>query len=331
MKKEAILVCGGAGYIGSQTVKELKEAGYFPVTYDNLLTGHREAVLAGDFVLGDLSDAQRLAQVFRKYQPQAVMHFAASIEVAESVKNPAKYFENNLANGLNLLKVMLQHGVKKLIFSSTAAVYGKPQKIPIRESDPTQPINPYGLSKLMFEQILSWYAQAYGLRSISLRYFNAAGADPSGRLGQDSPKPTHLITKAILTALGQEPFLEVYGTDYPTPDGTCIRDYIHVKDLAIAHILALKALNKGTFSPVYNLGTERGFSVKEVIAMTKKVTKVDFLVRQAKRRPGDPAVLIASTEKAKKELGFKPRYSDLKTIIKTAWHWHKTHPQGYRT
>jgi UDP-glucose 4-epimerase len=328
---KTILVTGGAGFIGSQTVLELDRAGYFPITYDNLSAGHKEAVLAGEFVLGDLKDLKKLDQVFKKYKPDAVIHFAASVEVEESVKNPEKYFENNVVNGLNLLKIMLKNKVKKIIFSSTAAVYGNPKRVPIKETDPTEPINPYGLSKLMFEQILYWYSKSYNLKPISLRYFNAAGADPSGKIGEASEKPTHLITKTLWAALGKLPFVEIYGTDYPTKDSTCVRDYIHVKDLAIAHILALKVLDRDKFSPVYNLGTGRGYSVRQVVEEAKKITGIDFKVKEGPRRVGDPAVLVASAEKAQKELGFKPKYSDLETIIKTAWNWHKTHPKGFKT
>lgn len=324
-----ILVTGGAGFIGSQTVLELANAGYMPIVYDNLSTGHKEAVLAGKLIVGDLADKEKLNEVFKKYKPRAVMHFAASIEVEESVKNPGKYFENNLVNGINLLNIMLKNNCKKMIFSSTAAIYGNPEKVPIQEDDQKKPINPYGLSKKMFEKILGWYSSAYGLKSISLRYFNAAGADPSGKIGQDYPQPTHLITRTILSALGKYPSLSIFGTDYKTKDGTCIRDYIHVKDLAIAHILALKALNRDKFSPAYNLGTGHGFSVKEVAAMTKNITGIDFRIKNETRREGDPAELVASAELAKKELGFKPKYSDLKTIIETAWQWHKNHPSGY--
>jgi len=328
-KLKTVLVTGGAGYIGSQAVLELAEAGYFPVVYDNLSTGHKEAVLSGKLIVADLADKEKLDKVFKKYKPEAVMHFAASIEVEESVQNPQKYFQNNVVNGLNLLEVMLKNNCKKLIFSSTAAVYGNPKRVPIKESDSTEPINPYGLSKLMFEQILGWYSKSYNLKSISLRYFNAAGADPEGKIGQDSPKPTHLITRAILTALGRYPYLEIFGTDYPTKDGTCIRDYIHVKDLARAHILALKKLD-GKYSPVYNLGTGRGFSVQEVVDVAKGITGIDFKVKNSPRRPGDPTELVACPDLAQKELGFKPQYSKLNTIIETAFLWHKKHPTGYK-
>ncbi len=323
-----ILVTGGAGFIGSQTVLELAEAGYLPVVYDNLSTGHKEAVLSGKLIIGDLADKKKLDQVFKKFKPGAVLHFAASIEVEESVKNPAKYLDNNTVHGFNLLTVMIRNNCKKLIFSSTAAVYGDPIRVPIKEGDRKSPINPYGFSKKMFEESLGWYSNAYGLKSISLRYFNAAGADHSGKIGDDYPIPTHLITRVILTALGRRPLLSIFGTDYPTPDGTCIRDYIHVKDLALAHILALEKLDQ-KHSAAYNLGSGRGFSVKEVVDMAKKITGVDFKTKNSPRREGDPAELVASVELAKKELGFKPKNSDLKTIIKTAWNWHKRHPDGY--
>jgi len=325
-----VLVTGGAGYIGSQVVKELLKKGFKPIIYDNLSTGHKEALLGGEFIEGELSDIDQIDQAIKKHKPKAVIHFAASIEVEQSAKEPENYFENNLLNGLNLLKMMKKNNVSKFIFSSSAAVYGQVKKTPIDEGDPKNPLNPYGLTKLMFEQILSTYKDAYGLKSISLRYFNAAGADPSGRIGQDSKKPTHLITRTLLTALGKYPEIEIFGTDYQTKDGTCIRDYIHVKDLATTHILALKALDKSSFNPVYNLGTGSGYSVKEVIEAAKKITGINFKVKNGPRRPGDPAILVASNKKAKKELGFKPQFSSLETIIETAWQWHKKHPEGYK-
>lgn len=328
-KNKTILVTGGAGYIGSQTVRELTEAGFTPIVYDNLSTGHREAIKGVELVVGDLNDIDNINQTIKKYKPEAVIHFAASIEVEDSVKNPQKYFENNIVNGLNLLKVMRKNQVNKIIFSSSAAVYGDVKDIPIKEDAPKNPMNPYGLTKLMFEDILASYNIAYDLKSISLRYFNAAGADPSGEYGQDSLKPTHLITRVILTALGKYPELEMFGSDYPTPDGTCVRDYIHIKDLAAAHVLALKALDGDKFSPVYNLGTGHGYSVKEVIDTAKKITGKDFKVKISARREGDPAELIANSGLARKELCFEPKYSDLENIISTAYRWHKNHPNGY--
>lgn len=336
-KNKTILVTGGAGYIGSQTVRELAEAGFTPIVYDNLSTGHREAVegINGvngiEVIEGDLNDIENINKTIKKYQPDAVFHFAASIEVEDSVKNPEKYFENNVVNGLNLLKVMRENDVDKLIFSSSAAVYGEAKDIPIKEDAIKNPLNPYGLTKLMFEDILASYNISYNLKSISLRYFNAAGADPSGEYGQDCIKPTHLITRVILTVLGKYPELEMFGDDYPTPDGTCVRDYIHIKDLAAAHVLALKTLDSDKFSPVYNLGTGHGYSVQDVVNMVKKITGVDFKVKISPRRAGDPAELIADSNLAGKELGFEPKYSDLETIIKTVWVWHKNHPDGYKT
>jgi UDP-glucose 4-epimerase len=325
-----VLVTGGAGYIGSHTIKELLAKNYEVLTYDNLSNGHKAAILDGEFVLGDLSDVKKLDKTFKNFKPDTVIHFAASIEAGESVIKPDLFFKNNVVYGLNLLNVMIKNKTKYLIFSSSAAVYGEPKKIPIHENDPTLPKNPYGLTKLHFEQILKTYKEAYGLNSISLRYFNAAGADPEGQLGSDHKSKTLLIVRAMLAALGKIPYLEIFGTDYNTPDGTGIRDYIHVTDLALAHILALEKLDKDNQNNVYNLGDEKGVSVREVINMTKKVTGVDFKIKESPRRPGDPAKLVASSEKAKKELGFKPKYSDLETIIKTAWNWHRNHPDGYK-
>ncbi len=324
-----ILVTGGAGYIGSHTVKELLKTEYYPIVLDDLSGGHRDAVLGGEFIEGDLADKKKLKGIFKKHSIDSVIHFAASIEVGESVKNPSKYFQNNIVAGLNLLDIMIENRVKKMVFSSSAAVYGEPKKIPIEEDDPTIPTNPYGLTKLMFEQILETYDVAYGLKSVSLRYFNAAGADPEGKLGPDHRHKTHLITVAMLVVLKKLPRLEIYGTDYPTPDGTCIRDYIHVTDLAKAHILALKYLDKNKKSGVYNLGNEKGNSVREVVETVKKVTEIDFPVIETKRRAGDPPKLVASSKKIKKDLGWEPRYADLKTIIKSAWNWHKSHPEGF--
>ncbi|MEW5766926.1 MAG: UDP-glucose 4-epimerase GalE [bacterium] len=318
-----ILVVGGAGYIGSQVVKQLNEHGLMTITYDSLKKGHREAVLAGEFILGDIRDTSRLSKVFKENQIEAVMHFAADSLVGESMENPLAYFENNVAGTTNLLKTMISFGIKKFIFSSTAAVYGEPKQIPIRETDPTMPTNPYGESKLMIEHILARCDEAYGLKYISLRYFNAAGADESGRIGEAHHPETHLIPLILQAALGQREAIKIFGTDYPTPDGTCIRDYIHVVDLAEAHILALKSLINGKTSTVYNLGNENGYSVREVIEVAEKVTGQKIPAIEAGRRPGDPAVLVASATKAIQELGWRPGLADLETIIATAWQWHK--------
>ncbi|MDI6793874.1 MAG: UDP-glucose 4-epimerase GalE [bacterium] len=318
-----ILVVGGAGYIGSQVVKQLNEAGFVTITYDNLKKGQREAVIASKFILGDIRDTSRLSKLFKENQVEAVMHFAADSLVGESMENPLAYFENNVAGTINLLKTMINFGVKRFIFSSTAAVYGEPQQIPIMETDPTVPTNPYGESKLMIERILARCDEAYGLKYISLRYFNAAGADESGQIGEAHHPETHLIPLILQVALGQREAIKVFGTDYPTPDGTCIRDYIHVVDLAEAHILALKALIAGKTSTVYNLGNGNGHSVKEVIEAAGRITGRKIPVIEARRRRGDPAVLVTGSTKAIQELGWKPRLADLETIIATAWQWHR--------
>lgn len=334
-----ILVTGGAGYIGSHTVKELLAKGYWPITYDNLSEGHREAVLGGDFVKADLSDGGRLRDTFEKYPIDAVIHFAASCLVGESVKNPQKYYGNNVTAGLNLLRVMLEYKVKRFVFSSTAAVYGEPKEIPILEEHPLTPVNPYGRSKAMFEKVLADCDRAYGLKYISLRYFNAAGADSEGRIGEDHRPETHLIPLVLQAALRNNSFpqspnhsnkeVRIFGTDYPTPDGTCIRDYIHVADLAYAHILALEAINDKMESQFFNLGNGDGYSVKEVIEVASKVTKKQIPVIESKRRPGDPAVLVASLEKIKRELAWKPKFPELEKIIESAWEWHKSHLRGF--
>jgi len=325
----SILVTGGAGYIGSQVVKQLNESGFATLTYDSLKKGHREAVLAIDFILGDVMDTPRLSQVFKENQIEAVMHFAADSLVGESVKNPLAYFENNVAGTINLLKTMINFGVGKFIFSSTAAVYGEPKQIPIMEDDPAIPTNPYGESKLMIERILARCNEAYGLKYISLRYFNAAGADRSGKIGEDHHPETHLIPLILQVALGQREAIKIFGTDYPTQDGTCIRDYIHVVDLAKAHILALKALMAGKPGDIYNLGNGEGHSVKEVIEVARRVTGHKIPAIETGRRPGDPVVLVASSTKAINELDWKPELADLETIMTTAWQWHKNHPEGY--
>ena len=327
-----ILVTGGAGYIGSFTVKALKEKGFEVLVFDSLETGHKEAIPNTKLYIGNLqTDFSLLGQIFKKEKPEAVIHFAAYIEVGESVENPQKYFMNNVGGTLNLLKAMINNNVLKLVFSSTAAVYGEPKKIPIDEDDHKDPTNPYGESKLMIEKILRWYSSAYNLSSVALRYFNAAGAALDGSIGQDYPKPTHLITRACEAALGKRKDFQIYGNDYDTPDGTCIRDYIHVIDLAEAHLAALEFLNKGNRGyHYYNVGTGRGYSVLEVVKIVKKISGVDFNSPIASRREGDPAGLVAKVEKIKKELGWQPKYSDLETIIRSAWEWHKNHPQGFK-
>ncbi|WP_457624146.1 UDP-glucose 4-epimerase GalE [Persephonella sp.] len=321
MEEKRLLITGGAGYIGSHTVKLLGEKGYRLLTLDNLSTGHREAVLYGEFIKLDLSDRDELRKVIREFRPDAVIHFAASIEVEESVRNPEKYYRNNTFNSLNLIETMVEEGINRLVFSSTAAVYGIPDKIPVDENQPFKPINPYGRSKAFVEEILKDVSSAKGLRYVSLRYFNVAGADPDGKLGQSYKNPTHLITRALKTALGEYDALYIYGTDYPTPDGTCIRDFIHVTDLASAHLDAIEYLFEGGDSDAFNCGYGHGYSVREVVDMVKKVTGVDFPVIEADRRPGDPPQLVADSRKIKKVLGWKPEYDNLEFIIKTAWNW----------
>jgi UDP-glucose 4-epimerase len=319
-----ILVTGGAGYIGSHVVKMLGERGHDVLTYDNLSTGNRWAVLAGRLVVADLADRDRLSRVLRDFRPEAVMHFAAAIVVPESVRDPLKYYGNNTANTLNLLKAVQDHGVRSFIFSSTAAVYGIPAQNPIREESPLSPINPYGTSKMMTEMILKDLAFADPeFRYVSLRYFNVAGADPEGKIGQAYEDATHLITRAVKTAKGEFPGLQIFGTDYPTPDGTCVRDYIHVNDLSEAHILALECPVRQDLSAVFNLGYGHGYSVREVVRAAKKVTGIDFPVEETGRREGDPPSLIADSSKAKSILGWQPRYDNLEFIIKTAWEWEK--------
>jgi len=321
--KKVILVTGGAGYIGSHVVKELGREGYRPLVYDNLSTGHRWAIKGGELIEGDLGDKRHVEEILHKEKPLAVMHFAASAIVGESVERPELYFRNNVINSFNLLEAMLAAGVKSFIFSSSAAVYGNPHQVPIVEDHPLAPVNPYGEGKVFVERALRWYEQAHGLSYISLRYFNAAGADPDSELGEAHDPETHLIPRVLDVAMGKMPFIEIYGTDYDTPDGTCIRDYIHVADLAQAHILALEALLDGAESRAYNLGNQRGFSVKEVVDVARAVASHPIPVRESSRRQGDPPVLVASSERIKKELGWKPRYDDLKIIVETAWGWMK--------
>lgn len=319
-----ILVTGGAGYIGSHACLRLKEDGHNVLVYDNLVYGHLESSLGWEVVNGDLADTDKLRGVFAKHKFDAVMHFAAYAYVGESVENPQKYFENNVVKGLNLLNVMNEFGVKKLIFSSTCATYGEPVCDYIDEDHPQNPINPYGESKLFFEKIINRYSEAYGLRAISLRYFNAAGADPEGRIGESHSPETHLIPLVLKTAKGERDSISIYGDDYDTPDGTCIRDYIHVFDLAAAHILALNKLDEIEGNRFYNLGNGTGFSVKEVISCAEKITGVKVRVEITKRREGDPARLVAGAKLAGKELGWKPEYGELEGIIESAWNWEKS-------
>lgn len=317
-----ILVVGGAGYIGSHINQMLSEQGYQTVVFDNLVYGHREAVVQGILEEGDLADVRRLDEIFEKYNIEAVYHFAAYAYVGESVDNPGKYYNNNVVNTLHLLDTMLRHGVRNIVFSSTCATYGVPDQIPITEETMQRPINPYGASKLMVERILKDYYSAYGLKYCCLRYFNAAGADTKCRIGESHTPETHLIPLVLAAAAGHRECIQVFGTDYPTPDGSCIRDYIHVVDLADAHIKAMEYLKKGGESTCFNLGNEIGTSVLEVIKAAKEVTGRDIPVKLCKRRPGDPPVLIGSAEKAKKTLGWHQTYGDIQTILSHAWSWY---------
>jgi UDP-glucose 4-epimerase len=320
-----ILVTGGAGYIGSHVVKSLWGAGHDILVYDNLSTGHAWAVLYGELAVGDLADERRLKEVMDGFKPDAVMHFAASIQVEESVREPLKYYRNNVVNSLNLLEAMRTCGVRQLIYSSSAAVYGSPAVIPVDESAAMNPINPYGATKAMMEQVLRDLASAEDFHYAALRYFNVAGADAGGRIGQAYAEATHLITRALKAAKGEFPALSVYGTDYPTPDGTCIRDYIHVDDLAQAHVLALDYLARaGERGTVMNCGYGHGFSVREVVEAVRRVTGIFIEAQEVERRPGDPAALVADSTRIRSLTGWEPRYDDLDIIIKTAWEWEKT-------
>ena len=326
-----ILVTGGAGFIGSHAVKALLEAGNEVTVVDNLSKGHIEAVDSrADFFQLDLEDRAALEKVFQKNNFHAVMHFAGSIEVGLSMRDPVLFLQNNVLNGLNLLEVMRAHDVKKIIFSSTAAVYGNPQKIPIKENAKNNPTNFYGQSKLMFEELLRKYEQFYDFRYIILRYFNAAGSDKTGEIGQDYEPSTHLITRVLKTALGQINNFKVFGTDYETKDGTCIRDYIHVSDLADAHVLALKYLLEKDRSNIFNLANGNGFSVLEVIKTAEKITGKKNLYEIGPRREGDPAILVSDSNKAQKILQWKPRFGSLEDIISSSWKWHLLHPHGYK-
>ena len=318
-----ILIVGGAGYIGSHVNKVFNERGYETIILDNLSYGHEESVKWGTLCKCDLANINEVDDIFTKYDINAVMHFSSFIDVGESVRNPEKYYNNNVVNTMNLLNVMLKHDVKKFIFSSTCATYGIPQKIPLTENHPQNPINPYGWTKLMVERILKDYDTAYGLKSVILRYFNASGADESGIIGEWHNPETHLIPLILDAAMGKREDIKIFGTDYDTPDGTCIRDYIHVTDLADAHILSLEYLNKNNQSNQFNLGNGQGFSVREVIESVKRVTGRNFNVTQTQRREGDPAILIGSSKKAKDTLGWDPQYVNIDKIIETAWNWHQ--------
>lgn len=326
-----VLVTGGAGYIGSHTVHELTRSGTRVAVYDNLSKGHEGALpTAVPLIRGDIRDRELLSRTLKDYCIDTVIHFAADSLVGESMQQPSKYYNNNVVATLALLDTLVASGVGKIVFSSTAAVYGEPETWPITEDMPTAPTNVYGRTKLVIEQMLADFSMAYKLSYVSLRYFNAAGALSGGIIGEDHAPETHLIPLILQTALGQREAISVYGTDYPTPDGTCIRDYIHISDLADAHVKALNHLAGGGQSRVYNLGSETGFSVKEVIDKAKAVTGLDFPVREAGRRAGDPAVLVASSARIRSELAWQPQLSDLGSIIGSAWQWHKNHPAGYR-
>ncbi len=318
-----ILVTGGAGYIGSHTCKSLHARGIEPVCYDNLVYGHREFVQWGPFEEGDITDIDRLCEVFEKYQPDALMHFAAYAYVGESVTDPMRYYHNNVHGSMTLLNAMRQCGIKQIIFSSTCATYGAPKTIPIPDDHMQEPVNPYGRSKLVIEHMLRDYATAYGIHACSLRYFNAAGSDPDGELGEWHEPETHLIPNVLLAAAGKRASITVFGNDYDTQDGTCVRDYIHVTDLAEAHVLALDALAAGPGLKTYNLGNERGYSVKDIIDAAREICGGDIPVEIGPRRAGDPPVLIADAGKAKSELSWQPKYDSLDAIIRTAWNWFK--------
>jgi len=323
MAKHTVMVVGGAGYIGSHMVKDLLQANYRVITLDNLSTGHRDLLLGCKLIEGNLGDTTLLNRIFSDHRIDVVMHFAAYSIVGESVKNPVEYYRNNVANTIELLDAMVQHNVKRFIFSSSAAVYGEPREVPIKEEHPLRPTNPYGATKVAIEKMLSDFDSAYGLKYVSLRYFNAAGADASGKIGERHDPETHLIPLILKVAMGERNSIKIFGTDYTTRDGTCIRDYIHVSDLTQAHFLAVENLIDGGESAIYNLGNNRGYSVREVVDIAAKVTGEQIPAIVDGRRSGDPAVLIANSDKIRKELGWKPHFGDLKTILRTAWKWHQ--------
>jgi len=323
-----ILVTGGAGYIGSHAVRLFLDRGHDVWVYDNLVFGHRAAVPQDRLIVADLGDQARLDDALARHAIEAVVHFAAFAYVGESVREPAKYYQNNFGNTLTLLEALRRRKVGRLVFSSTCASYGIPDRVPITEDTPQNPINPYGRSKLAVEWALADYAAAYGLGYAALRYFNASGARPDGSIGEDHDPETHLIPLVLQTALGQRPHVEVFGTDYPTPDGSCVRDYIHVDDLADAHLLALEKLTPGQGLRL-NLGIGKGYSVREVIRTAEEVTGKKIAVKEGPRRAGDPPALVAAAQKARDTLGWRPRYTDLRPVLETAWNWHRTHPHGY--
>ncbi|MDR0854171.1 MAG: UDP-glucose 4-epimerase GalE [Clostridiales Family XIII bacterium] len=326
----SILILGGAGYIGSHTVRQLVLAGEETVVADNLITGHKQAISSGaKFYEGDIRDTVFLDEIFTKEKIDTVVHFAASSLVSESVSNPLKYYDNNLGGAISLVKAMAKHDIHSIVFSSTAATYGEPERIPILESDRTEPTNPYGETKLAMEKLFKWADKAYGMRYVSLRYFNAAGADESGDIGEDHNPESHLIPLILQVPNGKRKSISIFGTDYPTKDGTCIRDYIHVTDLADAHLKAVKYLRDGGASDIFNLGTGNGFSVRETIDIARQVTGREIAAIDEARRAGDPAVLVASGAKAKEILGWTPQRAALSEIIESAWKWHSTHPNGY--
>ena len=327
----AILVTGGAGYVGSHTVAALVERGANTIVIDNLEKGHKAAIWPGaKFYEGDLRDVSLISKIFAQNPITAVVHFAAYSLVAESVENPAKYYDNNVAGTLQLLKIMNSHNVKSIVFSSTASTYGEPESIPVTETAPERPVNPYGESKLAVERMLKWFDGAYGIKHVILRYFNVAGAHESAKIGEDHNPETHLIPMILQTALGKRESFDLYGDDYPTPDGTCIRDYIHAMDLADAHILALEKLESEPTSAIYNLGSGSGFSNREILETAKKITGIDIPVRFVARRAGDPPVLVASSDKIKQQLGWNPTRTHIDNIISTAWAWHSANPDGYK-
>lgn len=324
-----LLVTGGAGYIGSHTVRALQKEGHTPIIVDNFSRGHRDSVPTDELCIEmDIADST-LVEVMKEHEIEGVMHFAAHSQVGESMVNPSIYYDNNVVGSYRLIESARQAGVKHFVFSSTAAVYGEPEIVPIKEDAKLEPTNVYGRTKLMIEQMLSDYSKIYGMTYVALRYFNAAGADPSGEIGEDHTPETHLIPLVLDAALGKRPHITVFGTDYPTEDGTCVRDYIHVNDLASAHVLAMNYLHDGGESTVFNLGSGNGFSVKAIIETAKEVTGIDIPVEYGDRRAGDPGTLIASSDKIKSVLGWNPVFSNVKDVLKDAWGWHQSHPNGY--